>query len=252
MVITLASFSCSTPLRSGIRRQIDPLDEVIYRHSNEVKQLYAMLKIRSLADISETSYIKYKKYVLNNTVYVLVHPAYYIFFHDNNENKIYVDRGNDFSKNIVDLFIDDFPVNDSKMLEQMKLSTNMERVFLGKKSLNQNLVIVVLPPKYRTHPEYPYNKLDEYGRYLNDVTQNSPSILYIESESYKSGYLTRDTLSKVRKLFNALEIKTVYVSGGYTGGCVQNFYEQIVENYNVKNIELVPEMCIASPDIMNH
>jgi hypothetical protein len=47
-------------------------------------------------------------------------------------------------------------------------------------------------------------------------------------------------------------VETVYISGGYAGGCVQNFYEQIVKSDNVNNIELVPEMCIASPDIMNH
>ncbi len=227
-------------------------DDSVGQFSDGISRLYGRLKIRSVDDIPESDYFLYKKFVSDSTVNVMVHPAYFLFFQDNNDNKVFVDRGEDFSKNIVDLFIEEYPAEKRSMPEQMKLSLKNEELFLRDKSQKRELLVLVLPPRYKKHPEYPYKKLDEFARYLNEVTHGSPSVLYVESDGFKNGYLSSDTHDRLSKFFNALGINTVRIGGGYKDLCVKNFYDEIVAVRNIRNTVLVPEICTVSPDLINH
>jgi hypothetical protein len=219
---------------------------------DDIDQYYGKLNVRSLFDLPKSDYLQYKKYVSGNTVNVIVHPAYFIFFQDNNQNKIYVERRDDFSRNLVDLFIEKYPADEGSIQAQMKLSLKKESQFLREKAQKQDLVVLVLPPRYRGHPEYPYKKLDEFGRYLNEVTKGSPSVLYVESDDFKNGYLSSSTLTILNKFFNALDIRTIRIGGGYKNLCLKNFSDDIAAVRNVQTIELVPEICTVSPDVIRN
>ncbi len=112
-------------------------------------------------------------------------------------------------------------------------------------------MILVLPPRYKKHPEYPYKNLDEFGRYLNEVTNGSPSLLYVESEEFKSGYLSGDTLNRLNKFFNAVEIRTIRLGGGYKNMCLKNCYDDIASIRKGQNIVMAPEICTVSPDVIS-
>lgn len=236
----------------GTVKIVDPPEAILKEHAEEIDRLYGKLKIVSLDEIPESKYADYRHYAFNGSASVIVHPSYYLFFHDNNEKKIVVERkGGDFSKNIVDIFVEDYPAGDSKMLKQMKASAKRERDFIRKNSLYGRLVILVLPLEYRSHPEYPYGRLDEFARYLNEVSGGSSSVIYIESDSYKRGHLSSDVLTRLNKFLNAVGVNTLLLGGGYKNLCLGDFYDEMKRVQDIESVEIVPEICTESPDFIS-
>ncbi len=235
------------------KKIVEPDEEILREYAEVISNLYGNLKIRSLNDIPEEKFIEYKKYVNNGTAYVIVHPSYYVFFHNYDKKaKVVIERSRgDYSKNIVDMFIDDYPVGQSKTLKQMKESERRERDFLKKASSRGRLIILVLPPDYNKHPEYPYRKLDEFARYLNEVTGASPSVVYVESESYKHGYMTFDTLPRLNRFLKTAEVKTLLLGGGYVDLCLKDFEDETASLKDIEKVETIPEICTQSPDYMD-
>lgn len=255
LALPFAGLSCTTVPKSkkqGARKIVDPGEESLKEHAEEISRLYGKLKVLSLDDIPEEKYRDYRYYAYNGSAYVIVHPAYYLFFHDNNEKKRVVERKEgDFSKNIVDIFIEDYPAGDSKMLKQMKASARRERDFIRKNSSYGRLVILVLPPNYLSHPEYPYRRVDEFARYLNEVTGESASVIYIESASYKRGHLSYDVLTRLNKFLNAAEVNTLLLGGGYKNLCLEDFYNDMTRIQDIESVELLPDISTESPDFIS-
>lgn len=234
------------------KRVVEPDDDVLKEYAEVISNLYGKLKIPSLDEIPEEKFIEYKKYVNNGTAYAIVHPSYYVFFHNYDKKaKVVIERSRgDYSKNIVDMFIDDYPVGKSRILKRMKESERRERDFLKKASSRGRLIILVLPPDYNNHPEYPYRKLDEFARYLNEVTGASPSVVYVESESYKHGYMTFETLPRLNRFLKEAEVKSLLLGGGYVDLCLKDFQEEAERIQDIEKVEVLPELCTESPDHM--
>lgn len=234
------------------RMVVEPDDEVLREHAEEISRLYGKLDILSIDEIPEEKYVDYKKYAQNGGAYVLVHPSYSIFFHNYGKKKVIVERQRgEFSKNIVDIFIDDYPVGKSRILRRMKESERRERDFIKKVSAKGKLLILVLPPDYLHHTEYPYRKLDEFARYLNEVTGGAPSVVYVESESYKRGYMTFQTLPRLNRFLQATEVKSLSLGGGYVDLCLRDFEEEARNLKDVEKVEVIKDICADSPDYMN-
>lgn len=255
LILSLSGISCvSMPKWQGPEEKkiVEPGDDVLKEHSEVINNLYGKLKIVSLDQIPEDKFGDYKKYVNNGSAYVIVHPSYYVFFHNYGSKKVVVERPNwDFSKNIVDIFIENYPAGKSNILKKMKESERRERDFIKKASSRGRLVILVLPPDYLNHPEYPYRRLDEYARYLNEVTGDSPSVIYIDSESYKRGYVTFDTLPRLNRFLQAAGVRSLLLGGGYVDLCLKDFYEGAVNLKEIEKVEIIPEISTESPDYMN-
>lgn len=249
LVIASTGLSCAAPV---VRKIVEPDDSIIREYAETINKLYGKLKIVSLNDIAEEDFKEYKKYVNNGIAYVIVHPSYYLFFHNyDRKAKVVVERPRgDFSKNTVDIFIDDYPAGKSRILRRMKVSEKRERDFLKKASARGRLIILVLPPDYHKHPEYPYRKLDEFARYLNEVTGASPSVIYIESESHKRGFVTIETLPKLNRFLKAAEVKTLLLGGGYVDLCLKDFYDETANLKDIEKVEIIPEICTETPDYM--
>lgn len=248
LVTLLARPAYSDPPHSLYPKKLDPKYDVILKHSSEITSYYKDLNIRSLDQVPESDYEYMKKYVIGGVATVVVHPAYYVFFQDNNGKKVFVERGSDFSKNIVDIFLDEFPAGDNAKVNSIKLSLRKEVEFIRGKAQNRELIVLVIPPNYQQHPEYPYKRLDEFGRFLNEVTNGSPSVLYVESNDFKSGHLANETFSRLRRFFHLLKVKTVQVGGEYKDQCVSNFYEDLKKVEWLRNVVLLPEICTVSPN----
>jgi len=254
--ILLMNLSCSSLLKGTQpeqRKVIVPSDDVLNEHADEIRMRYGKLKILSLDEIPEEKYADYKNYAHNGSAYVIVHPSYYVFFHNyDRKAKVVVERPRgDFSKNIVDIFVDDYPVGKSKVLQRMKDSERRERDFLKKVSAKGKLLILVLPPDYLNHPEYPYSKLDEFARYVNEATGAAPSVVYVESESYKHGNMTMDNMSRLNRFLKEAGVTTLYVGGGYVDLCLRDFNDQAHNLKDIENVEVIQEICTDSPDYMN-
>ena len=250
MVASLVLSACSVQMNPRSRINVYQDDESERPPAKDINRLYGKLRLRSLGDISKNEYDNYTKYVSNHTAYVVVHPAYYLFFHDNNQNKIIIDRDDNFSKNIVDLFIDTYPDDTNSRVNRMKVALKKESDFLREKSQQNNLVILIIPPLYRLHPSYPYKKFDEFSRYLNEVTNGSPAVIYAESENFNTGYLPPPMLSRLNRFLAATGVNKIEIGGEYIKKCVNNFYEQAGNLEDIKNASLIRDICAISPDTM--
>lgn len=252
LVLNLSCAGIQSVLKPVERKIVDPSDDLLNEHAEEISRLYGKLKILSLDEIPEERYADYKKFAQNKSAYVIVHPSYFIFFHNyDRKSKVVIERKKgDFSKNIVDIFVDEYPVGKNSILKRMKDSERRERDFLKKVSAKGKLLIMVLPPDYTNHTEYPYRKLDEFARYINEVTAGAPSVIYVESESFKRGYLTFQTMPRLNKLLQAAEVKSLFLGGGYVDLCLRDFHDQAGGLKDIEKIEVIQEICTDSPDYM--
>jgi len=254
LTMAFAGLSCTSALKKRTftgKRVVEPSEDVLRENAEVIRELYGKLKIVRLDDIPEEKYADYKKYVNNGAAYAIVHPSYYLYFHDYNANKIVVERPEgDFSKNITDIFIEDYPAGKSRVVKYMKEMERRERDFFKKASLRRRLVILVLPPDYQKHTEYPYRTLDEFGRYINEATEGSPSIIYVESETLKQGYLNDETLPRLNAFLQTVGVKSLLLGGGYVDLCLRDFFQEASNLKDIETVEMLPEICAESPDLM--
>jgi hypothetical protein len=211
-----------------------------------IKRAYSDLLVRRLTTISSREYKDYKKYLDNGAIYIMVHPAYFPFFHypkkllENSKGKEYT------KQNIVEELLTQKP-KDIKfaMLQAQERRT---RDFLEFKSTQEKLIIVVVPKNYEKYPGYTYRKeADEYMRYLNEVTNFSKSVLFVESRSPNRGYLTEEDGVSLMEFILNVEAENIYIGGGYVGRCLEDFYALLIEEYGREDIYIVPELTDISP-----
>lgn len=252
LAMPFTGLSCAptaTLQSDGAGTKVDHGEDPLKEYAEEIGRLYGKLKIVSLDEIAEENYNDYRQYVHNGSAYVIVHPQYYLFFHDSNWNKVVLERQRgDFSKNIVDLFIEDYPAGENRMLAKMKASAKSERAFLKEKA-SERLIILVLPSDYLNHPEYPYRRLDEFARYLNETTGGSPSVIYVESDTHNEGRMNPKVMAKMIKFLYATKVKSLFLGGGYVDLCLSEFQENLTNVF--ESVKLIPDICTESPDLTN-
>lgn len=207
---------------------------------------YGKLDIRKLNDIPSKSYREYAQYIgSNKSVYIMVHPSYYLFFHSRVPQVVRLPL--DLKDSVVDLFLKESPENSIMQLEQVQQRN--EKNFLEYLTMDKKLVILLLPRNYRTANNYPYrNANDEYARYLNEIANGSPSILYLESESASSGRMFSDDLIVLLSFIEAIGAKSVLIGGGYVGRCQKEFYRYVTDYSVGISYFIVPELSTFSPE----
>ncbi|MBI5102199.1 MAG: hypothetical protein HZB33_10240 [Nitrospirae bacterium] len=215
-----------------------------------VQESYKDFMIRNLADIDETDYAKFAEYLDGGSVYVVIHPAYHVFF--NERAAVSKNGGGPLdSKNVVERFLET-PVSSSSA-RLMKAQEKSLRDFLEYMSSDRKLVILVLPKAYRDYKMYNFrNGRDEYMRYINEVTNGSASVIYTYSSQPSRGTLGEDDKKRLFKLIFATRAKAVLVGGGFVGRCLDEFYTYFQRNYSENRLWLVPEISAISPsDVSN-
>lgn len=213
-----------------------------------IKQSYDGLRIRKLSSIPEKEYEKYRQYLDGENVYIVIHPGYYPFFQYQKIPGIDPDGTSNpnHKMNAVERFLA-LPPKDMKF-SVLQAQERALRDFIEYKSTEGKLIILVLPKNYTKYNGYTYkNGPDEYMRYLNEVTNFSKSVIYIESRSPVTGYMTEEDSLRTREFILAVGAKTVLLGGGYIGRCVEDFYVDFVEENGQDNVFVVPEISAVSP-----
>lgn len=215
-----------------------------------IENSYGPLGIRKLNTIAEKEYENYKKYIDNGSVYVIVHPAYYPFFHfggmayRSNLNSGISDGQQ--KENAIEEFIS-IPPSDVRF-SLFQAQERRTRDFLEYKSTEEKLVILILPRSHATFARYAYKGgPDEYVRYLNEVTNSSKSIIYVESQSATRGQLREEDSLRLAEFLLAVSPTRVLVGGGYIGRCLEDFYVDFAESYDADSLFMVPELSDISP-----
>lgn len=215
-----------------------------------IEDAYDGLKIRNLKTVSGREYERYKGYIENGTVYVIVHPAYYSFFHAKSPPEEYA--GDDFDpRNAVERILSQAPGDaETALLQAQERRT---RDFLEYKTTDKKLVVLIIPRSHRKFSGYAYKDgPDEFTRFLNEATNGSDSVVYLESRSATSGYLKDEDLVALIQFLAGTDAKQVLIGGGYVGRCLENFYVNLAEDYGTSGIYLVPELVDISPSDMNN
>ncbi|MDA8168325.1 MAG: hypothetical protein M0Z59_01330 [Nitrospiraceae bacterium] len=233
----------SDPARKDVLRQIKERTEQIESSPAWIENSYEGLRIRSLRNVSSHEYSFYKSFLDNGTVYIIVHPAYYTFF---NSERIFGPPG----MNAVERFLAE-PANNARMAVLQAQERRM-RDFLEYKSTEKKLIILILPRGYKNFSGYAYRGgPDEYTRFINDVTNESDSVLYLESRSPMRGYLKDDDLAALIDFLAGVNPDRILIGGGYIGRCLENFYVSFTDDFGINGVYLVPELSDVSPSELN-
>jgi len=198
--------------------------------------------IKALSEISEQDYINYRQYLDDGDLYIIIHPAYSIFFHD--EEPLYV------SRNMVDSFIDETTyTKTSRFIREQERSL---RDLLEITSTRKRLILLVLPGNYKDYNGYIFKgKPDLFARYINSVTNSSESVIYLYSEKPNRGRLSETSKSSVIKFFRSVNPERIIIGGGYLGRCNEDFYKDFSgSNFREKMI-IAGEISAFSSDDMN-
>lgn len=210
-----------------------------------IQESYKRFRIRNLAEIKEVEYADYRKYLDGGIVYVVVHPAYYAFFHNRAAGNWQEEAGLS-RKNALDTFLDTSAFSSRTRL--VKAQEKNLRDFLEYMSTEKKLVLLVLPRGYSTYPAYQYRTgNDEYMRYLNEVTNESESVVYLYSNKPNRGHLTERDRKRLIKFLYSIRANAIFIGGGYVGRCVEDFYKDMEQYYGEDKLYIVPELVTVSP-----
>lgn len=223
----------------------------IKRSPEWLKDAYSGLKIRNLNSIPKETYKDFSQYLYRGTVYILVHPGYYTFFHARHDLPPVEEIAGYPALNLVGRLTNSSPAAKDYSMRVMKEQERLTRNFLEFMSMDKKLVILILPRNYKEHLVNGYVEgRDEYARYINELTNMSDSILYMESEMHDNGYLTRPDLDLLQAFLNELGAKNIMLGGGYLGKCLDNFYESVRTRYAYEQVLFVSDITSVSPTDM--
>jgi len=231
----------------SLARLVEARDAVKEDATEWYRQRYMGLGLPNLQRLSDEqrSVLRDRVQQDKGAVYVIVHPAYYLYFQERSRNVYF--RTGDPAHNLVESYLagseDSDPV-ERLMREQIRI----EREFLKYAAAENHVVLLVVPGDYRHHPHFRFNDeaLDEYARYLNEIGGSSETFLYVESTSVNRGFVSDSTLDAVEGFFEAAGARKVLLGGGFVGRCQEDFYRNITERMSKKRVAVVAEISSAS------
>ena len=214
-----------------------------------IESSYKGLMVRRLTNVSQREFPMFSRYLDNETAYIIIHPSFFSFFHypkrltpRNEQHKM---------MNVVERLLTITPTNYEFALLQAQ--ERRMRDFIEFMSTNKRLLILVVPKDYVEYAGYSYRKdNDEYMRYLNEVTNLSESVLFVESKSPNRGYLTDEDALRLMEFLESIQAKRIYVGGGYVGRCLEDFYTLLTQEFGEEGIFVVPELSDISPRELNN
>lgn len=158
---------------------------------------------------------------VSNDVFIIVHPAYSVFFGDLNKRK-YSDAKYSLLKRQFD--------NEAKAIENQ--------------SATGKIVVLVVPGNYAVDSISPRS----YESYLNTISAGSLSVFYVLSETSSSGRLPINEMVNLYLFLQSVKVNKVMIGGGYIGRCQREFYNQLTNYLDSSFTYIVPEISTISPE----
>ena len=156
-------------------------------------------------------------------VYVIVHPAYAIFFQTPGKENF-----------------------AEAKYRLMKKQFETERDFIAARAASGATTILVLPGKSSdgAFPAiYP-----SYREYLNRTAGAGSSVSFIYSETSSSGAIPQREMLSLYYFIRALRPERVMVAGGYIGRCQKEFFNELTNYLEKSQVFIVPQLSTISPD----
>jgi hypothetical protein len=194
----------------NIAAEVEHRNDTLEQHPAWISMASQGFLLRDLSTVRVDAYENYRKYLDSGALYVIVHPAYSVFF---NNDDPYSD-----SKDTVESFL-----NETAYTKSSRLIIEQERAlrdFLEITSTRNRLIVLVLPDN---------SQEDRVGRdmftlYVNSVTNGSDSVLYLYSEEPNRGQLSKGSRQQLIEFFRVVDPERIIIGGGYLGRCIEDFY----------------------------
>lgn len=225
-----------------ISAEIEKRNTTLEQHPEWISRATRDFMIKELLAVSHQDYLKYRQYLDDGDLYVIVHPAYSIFFHD--LEPLYA------SRNPVDSFLNEttYTKNSRFIREQERSLRDLVEIT----STRKRLILFVLPGNYREYDGYIYKYgPDMFARYINSITNESESVLYLYSEKPNRGRLSDRSKNHLIEFFDAVNPKRIIIGGGYIGRCLEDFYKDISSSAFGEKIMIAGEISAFSQDDLN-
>lgn len=201
------------------------------------------LRIKNIHSVNADFIQNLIKTAATDEVYFIVHPSYYLFFH---ENAVQTARND--SLNVVQVFINSVLPQSPPLLQLMREYERSQMEFISSSKMKKRIVILVLPGGYLNSKQYTYQQgTDEYARYLNQFANDSDTLLYLESVTTTSGRLTVYDQRALQNFLKEIGVAKILVGGGYVGRCQEEFYKYLLESWPENKLAIVPELSAFSP-----
>ena len=126
------------PFFKDVAEAIEKRNSLIEKDPHWINWSYEGLGLTKLNDIPSDKYPDYARFVDNGSVYIIVHPAYYVFF-QNKKPLIRREKDNYFS-NIADLFLK--KNYDKPAIKVMQMQLRNEKAFIEHMTTENKLVIL--------------------------------------------------------------------------------------------------------------
>lgn len=198
------------PPDSSARRFFDKLNE----YPGTQKQL-------RIPHLTESSSDSIQNLPGSSDVFIVVHPAYSLFFRDPNRARF----------------------GESKYALLVKQFDN-EADFVARAARAGKIVLLVIPGNYEAESTAP----SSYTAYLNGITAHGRTVFYIFSEAYSTGSISMNDMLNLYRFLYRVKARNVLVGGGYIGRCQREFYNQLTSYFEKKASYIVPEISSISPD----
>lgn len=156
-------------------------------------------------------------------VYVIVHPAYAVFFQS--------------------LGKENFAEAKYRLL---KKQFETERNFIAKQAAAGATIILVLPGK-ASDGAFPAS-YPSYRDYLNKTAGAGNSVFFIYSDTSSSGAIPQNEMMSLYYFIRGLKPTRVMVAGGYIGRCQREFYNELTNYIEKSQVFIVPQLSTISPD----
>jgi hypothetical protein len=264
LIPLLILFSCAPSIRKDIdapffSERDSQLKTNIILHSIEernrtieddprwIARSYERFFIKGLHEINEEDYPSYARFLDNGSVYIIVHPAYYTFFQ---KSLFPVEAEDSISpENELERLLNEKSLSPKTSL--IKAQEKSLRDFLEYASTTKRLIILILPGGYKNYPAYRFKgQRDEFRRYINEVTNESESVIYLYSKKPNRGLLSEKDTARLLKFLSVIRPKMILIGGGYLGRCLEDFW-RTMEPYYSDRLYLVPELVAISPSDMS-
>jgi hypothetical protein len=236
---------------SGIRER----NSTVENSPEWIERSYLSFMFRNLEDIPEEEYSNYAKYARGGRVFVIVHPAFYTFFTVDKRFSLKDEESVEgvHPDNVVERFYKRTTTFDDN-LRIMQEQEKVLRDFIEVLSTENILIVFILPKDYKENLNKGVTgERDEYARFLNEIANESDSVVYLYSRKVDRGDVERDKVMMLIKFFQKTGVRTIDIGGGYIGRCLAGFYDHLTDNIYKKGIEnemtayVVPEIAAVSP-----
>lgn len=195
--------------------------------------------LRSLEDIPQSDYEGFRDYLDDGVMYIIVHPAYYFFFHDDPD--ISLDRRE------MQEYLDRETLSKTSLF--LREQERALRDFLEITSTRDRLLFIILPGNYREYSGYKYRYgEDEFSRYINEVTNGSKATIVLYSEKPNRGMLDSKSMGLLLNFINTISPEKIVLGGGYLGRCLEDFYRQLAPYMKEGQVEIEPWISALSPE----